>query len=381
MQPLTRERFDRFAANVAEIYGADPSLVGKPGASWFNITGPAHTIESYAAGATPSPQQRLVERMQQSADFLSRINLIGVDQQSGQTIGLEVTNPVASRANTNTTPPTRRQPVDPTALDNFPYFCAPTEFNPLFKYAKLDAWAKFPNFEILMRDAILKRQALDRIQIGWNGTSVDASFDPVADPTLAGMNVGWLQWMLDNQPERVLSSGAVADVVSVGASGSDYLNMDALVYDARMNLLPSWVREDPDLVCIAGSDIIHDKYFPIVNRNEGSLDMIAQAALFMGSKTIGFIPSYRVPYMPAGTLMITPFKNLSIYYQTGAMRRMLRDEPHYNRVVDYQSSNEAYVIEDPAMACVVKNITVAGSLTTIAFTQGAADGDDGILPS
>lgn len=381
MQPLTRERFDRFAANVAKIYGAAPAQVGTPGASWFNIQGPTRS-EHFAAGATATPQQRLVERMQQSADFLTRINLIGVEQQTGQTIGLEVSSPVASRTFTATTPATARAAIDPTGLDNFPYSCVPTEFNPAFTYPKLDAWAKFPDFEIKMRDAILKRQALDRIQIGWNGTSVAASAGmTITDPTLASMNIGWLQWMYTNQPERVLSSGAVANVVSVGLTGCDYVTLDALVYDARMNLLPAWVREDPDLVVIAGSDIIHDKYFPIVNRAEASFDLIAQASLFMGSKTLGFLPAYRVPFMPAGTLMITKFENLSLYYQTGAMRRMLCDEPRYNRVVDYQSSNEAYVIEDPSYACVVKNITVASTVTTAALTQGNADGDVGVLPA
>lgn len=380
MQPLTRARFNQFADSISEAYGADRTLVGTPGASWFTIAGP--TAEHYAAGATPAPEQRLVTRMQESTDFLRRINMIGVTQLAGQTIGLNMTNPVASRANTagtGTGTPVRRQPIDPTGLDNFPYSLAATEFNPLFTYAKLDEWAKFADFEVRMQNAILTRQSLDRIQIGLNGTAVDVSFDPVADPTLAGMNVGWLQWMHNNAPSRVLSAGATAGKVTYG-TGGDYANLDALVYDARMNLLPAWARESPDLVAIAGSDIIQDKYFPIINRNEASLDLIAQAALMAGSKPLGFIPSYRVPFMPAGKVLITPFWNLSIYYQTGAMRRMLRDEPQWNRVVDYQSSNEGYVVEDPNFACLVENIEpVAGAAATVAETQATTDHDDASL--
>lgn len=374
MLKYTRERFDAFAATVAEIYGEDSSYVGTPGARWFNIPENAPGTQNFAAGATPSVQQRLVERMQQSSDFLTRINMIGVEQQFGQTVGLTMSTPVASRSNTAGTgigAPQRRTPIDPTGLDNFGYSCVPTEFNPLFSYAKLDQWAKFPDFEIKMRDAILQRQALDRIQIGLNGTGNTALTAGMAagNPDLHDMNKGWVQWMLDNDAERVLTQGATTGEVTFG-TGGDYINIDALAYDVRMTLLPPWAREDPDLVVIAGSDIIHDKYFPIVNRNEASFDMIAQMALFAGSKTIGFLPAYRVPFMPAGTMIITRFDNLSLYYQTGAMRRMLRDEPQWNRVVDYNSSNEAYVVEDPNYACMVRNITpTSASLTTPAGTQ------------
>jgi hypothetical protein len=35
---------------------------------------------------------------------------------------------------------------------------------------------------------------------------------------------------------------------------------------------------------------------------------------------------------------------------------MVKDEPEYDRVTDYQSSNEAYVIEDLEYACLIENI-------------------------
>ncbi len=45
-----------------------------------------------------------------------------------------------------------------------------------------------------------------------------------------------------------------------------------------------------------------------------------------------------------------------IYWQEGARRRHLKDEPEYDRVADYQSSNDAYVIEDFGAAALVENI-------------------------
>ena len=49
-----------------------------------------------------------------------------------------------------------------------------TEFDTHLGYAKLDAWAKFPNFQAMVRDVIVRQQALDRMMIGFNGTSAAA---------------------------------------------------------------------------------------------------------------------------------------------------------------------------------------------------------------
>lgn len=344
MKNTTRARYQGFAQRIAELNAVDPHYVGGTDAVHFT--------------PEPSVQQRLVERMQDTSAFLQMLNIVPVDQLKGETLGLNVSSPTASR--TNTDAGNRRQPIDPTGLDQFPYELVPTEFNILFKYAKLDMWAKFPNFEILMRDAILKRQALDRILIGFNGVRVDPSFDPVADPTLAGMNVGWLQWMRTRNAARVLSAGGkVAGKVTWGPAGADYVDLDALVWDAKMTLLPPWAREDPELVVVVGSDMLHDKYFPIINAPKDPVDRLATDVI-VSTKRIGQLPAVRVPYMPPGSLLITRLDNLSIYYQEGHQRRMLRDEPPYNRVVDYQSSNEGYVIEDPAFACLVENVEPVG---------------------
>ena len=67
----------------------------------------------------------------------------------------------------------------------------------------------------------------------------------------------------------------------------------------------------------------------------------------------GGLRAVRVPGFPAGKVFITRLDNLSIYYQDGKRRRMVKDEPELDQVTDYQSSNEAYVIEDLEGACLV----------------------------
>ena len=55
-------------------------------------------------------------------------------------------------------------------------------------------------------------------------------------------------------------------------------------------------------------------------------------------------------------MLITRLDNLSIYWQAGTRRRSVIDNPKRDRVENYESVNEAYVVEDYDGACLVENI-------------------------
>ena len=63
-----------------------------------------------------------------------------------------------------------------------------------------------------------------------------------------------------------------------------------------------------------------------------------------------------MPYFPKGALLITPLSNLSIYFHKNGHRRQLENEPKFDRVVDYQSENLDYIIEETGAACLIENI-------------------------
>lgn len=300
----------------------------------------------------PTVQQTLETKMQESSAFLQQINLIGVTEQSGEKLGLGIGSTVASTTNTATTD---RTPIDPTNLDNAGYVCTQTNFDTAIKYSKLDAWAKFKDFETRLRDLIITRQALDRIMIGWNGTSRAATSDRAAKPLLQDVNIGWLQKMRANAAARVMNTGSKsAGHVQIGATG-DYATLDAAVYDAVNNLIEPWYREDTELVVLLGRDLLADKYFPLVNSTQPATEQIA-TDLIVSQKRVGGLGAVRVPFFPAGTLMITRLDNLSLYFQEGGRRRTVIDNPKRDQIENYESSNDAYVIEDYGMAGVIENI-------------------------
>jgi len=305
----------------------------------------------------PTIQQKLEERIQLSSEFLKSINVFGVLEQEGEKIGMDASGTIAGRTNTANAD---RVPRELHALDSNKYRCEKTDFDTAIKYATMDAWAKFPDFQAKLRDVIVKRQALDRIMIGFNGTSVAATTDRIANPLLQDVNKGWIQHYRENAAARVMSEVvALSGAIKVGAAvGHDYENLDALVFDARNNLIDPTFQQDPSLVVICGTALMADKYFPIINQNQRPEDLLVMDML-VSQKRIGGLPGIQVPFIPADTLMITPLKNLSIYWQEGARRRTILDNAKRDQIENYESSNEAYVVEDYRAGCVVENIVTA----------------------
>lgn len=302
----------------------------------------------------PSVQQRLEQRQQENSEFLTRINVIGVDELKGEKVGVGVSSTIAGR--TDTSGAGVRTPRDVSGLDSQGYECHQTDFDTAIRYALLDAWGGHKDFQAKLRDAILKRQALDRLMIGFHGTSAAATTNRTANPNLEDVNIGWLQQYRTNAAARVMSAGNTAGKVAVGSdAGSDYANLDALVYDVVSSLIEPWHRRDPGLVVVLGRDLLHDKFFPMVNKDQPSTEKLATDVI-LSQKRMGGLQVVEVPYMPAGTLMVTSLSNLSLYYQNGGRRRYMKEAPEKNRIENYESSNDAYVVEDYGMGCVVENI-------------------------
>lgn len=304
----------------------------------------------------PSVQQKLETRVQASSDFLTRINIVPVTDQEGEKLGLGVTGTIAG---TTDTTQKDREPTDPSDLTSSKYKCQQINYDTALRYAKIDMWAKFKDFQTRLRDEIVKQQGRDRIMIGFNGVSRAATSDRTANPKLQDVGKGWLQKYREEAPARVMKEGAVGTgKIRVGThAGADYANLDALVMDAANHLIDEVYQDDPELVVICGRDLLSDKYFPIVNKDQPNTEALA-ADIIMSQKRIGNRPAIQVPFFPANALLITRLDNLSIYYQEGSRRRSIMDNPKRDRIENYESSNDDYVVEDYRGGCLVENITL-----------------------
>lgn len=295
----------------------------------------------------PTVEQALEDRIRESADFLTQVNVQSVDQQSGDKLGLGISSPAAGRTNTTTTD---RQPRNLLALDDRGYTCVQTNFDTSIKYSQLDSWAKFKDFQVRVRNQTTQQIARDRLMIGWNGEFAAAQTNLAANPSLQDVNVGWLKHIRTDAPARVMEGVKIGD-----AAGADYKSFDAAVFDAVNELLDQWHTEAPDLVVIVGRQLLNDKYLGLLNSAGAPTEHVALQTLML-NRTMGGRKAISVPYFPPRSLLITSPSNLSIYWQNGTRRRMIVDNPKRDQVEDYQSVNEAYVVEDLGKCALIDGI-------------------------
>ncbi|MDU2786105.1 MAG: P2 family phage major capsid protein, partial [Enterobacter sp.] len=141
MRKDTRFKFNAYLSRVAELNGVSTDDVAKK-----------FTVE-------PSVTQTLMTTLQMSSAFLTKINIVPVDELKGEKVGVGVNGTIASTA--DTAGDDERKTADFTALESNKYECAQINFDFHIRYKQLDLWARFQDFQTRIRDAIIKRQSLD----------------------------------------------------------------------------------------------------------------------------------------------------------------------------------------------------------------------------
>ncbi|POE07270.1 phage major capsid protein, P2 family [Pectobacterium odoriferum] len=340
MRKETRFKFNAYMTQLAALNGVDVETLSKK----FSVE--------------PSVTQALMEVVQESSDFLTRINIVPVAELTGEKIGLGVSGSVAST--TDTSSGDERETADLLSLEARQYKCEQMNFDFHIRYNTLDLWARFQDFQLRLRNAIAKRQSLDYIMAGWHGVKRAATSDRAKYPLLQDVAVGWLQKYRNESAKRVMGrvvaedGTVISEQIRVGENG-DYESLDALVMDATNTMIDEWHQEDPDLVVICGRQLLSDKYFPLVNKQQENSEILA-ADVIVSQKRIGNLPAVRVPYFPANALMVTRLDNLSIYYMDDSHRRHIEEVAKRDRIENYESIKQDYVVEDYGCGCVIENI-------------------------
>ena len=316
----TRKNFQLMQQRQAELNGVEDHTPG--------------TDLNFAV--EPSISQEMETKIQEKADFLQRINIAGVTEIKGEKIGMFAKNPIASRTDTTLND---RQTTNPMDLESNKYECSKTDFDTNISYKMLDKWAKFPDFQVRWSNLVQAQAARDRMMIGFNGVSRAADTSLADNPLLQDVNIGWLEKIRANK------GGARYAASYTFAAGGNVNNADALVLDMIASFIDPWHRNSTELVVLAGRSILADKYTALVSSNEKPTERVALQTL-MSNKQLGSVPTLVVPFFPDNAIAVGILPALSIYFQTGSRRRTIVDNAKRDRIEDYQSVNEDYVIED-----------------------------------
>ncbi len=334
LSQAARLQFSALAVAIATTYGVETVR------EEFNVT--------------PTHAQTLNDKITHSSAFLSRINVIPVSEIKGEKVMLGTSGTVTGRTDTSNADRVARNVL---GLDGQGYELFETHSDVALKYASIDAWAKFPNFPQRYSAAVQKQIALDRIMIGWNGTSAAATTDRVANPLLQDVNKGWLQIAREQAPEQVLAQGAkVAGKIQIGATG-DYANLDALVHDVSL-MIDEEFRDGGDLIAIVGRELLaHDKakLYAAQGDTPTEKERIEMAQVIA---TYGGLPTFTCPHFPSRGVVVTSWDNLSIYFQDTSWRRHIQENPKRSQVEDYNSRNEGYVIEQLGKFAAIESANV-----------------------
>jgi P2 family phage major capsid protein len=326
MNEATRRNFTQYTTDIARRVGRQ------------NVVGESFNYD-------PTAQQRFYEAVGEQADFLNRVNQITVEAQVGQKIGLGIRKPIASRTNTDLLERKTRY-VGEQAKD--PYHAQQTNYDTHLSYRLMASWQHVADFAKLYTAVIAKQVARDRLLVGWHGEHAAEETDIDAFPMLQDVNEGWLAKVANNQPQRMLgynSDGtATTDTYKLG-EGGQYRSLDALVFDMTNNLMDAWHVAADDLVVMVGREIWVDHGMALLSSSTMPTERNALQTWF-AAKTVAGLPSIQPPFLPARSVIVTSYDNLSIYHQSGTLRRSIIDNPKRDRVEEYMNENEAYVVED-----------------------------------
>ncbi|RDH41205.1 phage major capsid protein, P2 family [Zooshikella ganghwensis] len=319
MRPETIQQFNTLKRNMARTY---------------NVRNVAHKFN-----VAPSIEQKLNDAIVATNPMLQKINVVPVNEIQGEKVFLGVASAVTGRTNTKKQDRVPRNLVD---LDNDGYQLYKTDSDVCISYEQMDVWAKFKDFASRYSRAVQHRMGVDRIMVGWYGTSVATQTDLVANPQLQDVNKGWLQIIREKAPTQILKKDEQGTQPIV--LGDDYANLDELATDLKF-MIGEPFKADPDLVFLVGSDLIarhHLRLYHAQGETPSEKEKVENQQVI---KTFGGLPSFSFPGMPSRLAMVTSFNNLSLYFQSSSWRKQVIDNPRRDQVEDYNSRNEGYVVE------------------------------------
>jgi P2 family phage major capsid protein len=326
MKPNTKAKYLSFCVAMAATYG---------------VTSVAENFD-----VNPTIGQVLQDAIAEEDTFLKMINTVPVDEIKGQKVLGGVSGIVGKRTDTEAND---RVPQSVLVLGSKDYELHSTEFDTYITWAKLDSWAKFPDFNERYGKYVRRAIAIARVKVGWYGTHAAAVTDPDTYTKGEDVNIGWFQILRDYKSgSQWFEEGETAGEIRIGAGG-DFVNLDAAAHACKQMIHENY-RDGTDLVLLVGSELLAlDKaaLYEAQGDTPSEKERIANEKV---TRTYAGLKAITPSGFPGRGLMVTSLDNLSFYYQSGSQRRQVKDKAERNRIEDFNSANEGYVIEDEEKA-------------------------------
>ncbi|MEC4729004.1 phage major capsid protein, P2 family [Shewanella sp. D64] len=331
MLEATKVKLNQYVQAVAKKYGV------------------ADATEKFSVD--PTATQRIVAQMRESNWFLGRINIVPVLNQKGEALGLGVTGMIAGR--TDTTADKIRKTKSVHNLKPMPYLCEQTNFDTHIRYSQLDAFAHLKNFAAIIATQTREQIDANKVTIGFYGTSCVPNTDATTNPNGEDVCKGWFQALREHNTGAMMKEGKVLGEIRIG-EGGDFINLDLAVMNVKQLLSDPCINA-PDLIAIIGSDLLANEKAKFYAKQGNTPSEKSKIEELQVIGTYGGLPAVSVPGFPPSGILVTSYKNLSIYIQSGSIRRAVgKKNDERDQVENFESMNMAYVIEELGKAAAVE---------------------------
>lgn len=275
--------------------------------------------------------EEIIKKGIEAHPFLNLITTKFVTDTQNKIYSLSM--PILSRTNTDNQERTPRNYVQ----DFTTFECAQINLDIRIPHSDMNKFAEF-DFEQALNAELGGELARNLTMVGFHGTRRTADTDPENNPLGQDVAKGW--------HANLREKGQVLHASTLSGQSTAQLIKKAL------EKLPVRLRESGDLIAICGRDIIGDSLINLTAQELGASKgvlLIAQN-LFCGLRAIN------VPYFPANGILITPLKNLAIYFQKNSSRLFFNQELREDTLKVYFSTKLDFLLENPAHAVLIESI-------------------------
>ncbi|MGA7588679.1 MAG: phage major capsid protein, P2 family [Rouxiella badensis] len=332
------------------------ALIRKYAAGLAQANGALDTSRYFSL--TPPKEALLRDALLQQSEFLRLVNVMDVDQISGQVISTGKPGIYTGRKKDG-------RFSRPMGVDGNDYKLVETDSGSYLPYSLLVIWANSGSEEeFFQRIQAFSNEsfALDMLRVAFNGISAADDTDPEKNPNGEDVNIGWHQIVKARSAAQVITGD-----ITIGGTRADFVGLDAAVTDLVHTSIYEPFRNDPRLVVLVSADLIGADATTMMNMVDRPTEKVAAQLI---NRQIAGRMAYTPPFMPEGRLIVTTLDNLHIYTQAGTRKRKAEWNDDRKRFENSYLRMEGYAVEHDQLYAAYDKLTLATGETEPAPAQG-----------
>ncbi|MFH0274901.1 phage major capsid protein, P2 family [Vibrio jasicida] len=299
---------------------------------------------------TPPKEIKLREAIIEGSEFLKKINVMDVDQTEGDAVTVGTDEMATGRAALDD----GRFQGAGVGMTGNAYKLQETDTMVKMSWLQQAAWINAGSqgqFNRLVASYTNQQIAADIVKVGWNGREAKRPTDPSTYPLGQDVNEGWQAHVERLAPEQIVKDDGEGNPIYFDPEGTKdadgkplytYKTLDAMASDLINSVLAPKYRSSPDLVVLVGHDLIAAAQYKLYSEADKPSEHNDAQKL---DKSIAGRPAYVPAYFPGNRMVVTSYKNLSVYNQRGTKRRKVRDNDDKARMESTYWRMEDYMVE------------------------------------